>query len=79
MAEKAQSGAIILRRKELEAKIGLCCSTIYNRMDQKSPGFDPAFPRPVALGIGKNPPVGWLLSEVESWLLAQIETSRKVA
>ncbi|MCK6411482.1 MAG: AlpA family phage regulatory protein [Azonexus sp.] len=70
----------ILRRKQLEDRTGLSRSTIYARLNPKSPSYDPTFPKPIELGHGmKNPPVGWLESEVESWLTAQIEMSRKAA
>ena len=69
----------IIRRSDLEAKVGLSCSTIYNRLDKKSKTYDPDFPKPIKLGKGKNPPVGWLLSEVDGWIEAQIQFSRKVA
>ena len=69
----------ILRRKHLEALIGLSRSTIYSRLDPESPHFDADFPKPINLGSGKNPPVGWLQSEVETWLDAQITASRKAA
>lgn len=70
----------ILRRKQIETRTGLSRSTIYSRLNPKSPNYDPTFPKPIELGRGmKNPPVGWLESEVESWLTAQIEQSRKAA
>jgi prophage regulatory protein len=62
----------ILRRKQLEDKIGLSRSAIYGRLDPGSPYFDASFPRPVTLGGGKNPPVGWLEAEVDAWLTAQV-------
>lgn len=80
MAAQIQSALTILRRKQVEARTGLSRSTIYSRLNPKSPNYDPTFPKPIELGRGmKNPPVGWLESEVESWLTAQIEQSRKAA
>lgn len=70
----------ILRRKQLEDRTGLSRSTIYARLNPKSPHYDPSFPRPIELGQGmQNPPVGWVESEVDAWLSAQIEMSRKAA
>lgn len=67
----------ILRRKQLEARIGLSRSSIYNRLDKSSKSYDPTFPRPIPLGSGmRNPPVGWIESEVDAWLAAQIQKSR---
>ena len=78
MTEQNQTALNILRRKQFEAKIGLGRSTIYARINPKSASYDPDFPQPVALGSGKNPPVGWIESEVNSWLEAQIK-SRQLA
>ncbi len=79
MAAQAKVNPIvILRRKQLEAKTGLARSTIYDkiRLNPNRPGgYDPTFPKPIALGAKS---VGWVESEVEAWLDAQIQKSRKV-
>lgn len=74
-----QANLRILRRVQLEQKIGLGRSAIYERLDPESPYYDPEFPRPISLGHGKNPPVGWIESEIDSWLNAQIQRSRSAA
>ena len=72
MAEQITQHAItILRRRQVEARTGLGRSTIYSRMKE-----DPAFPRPVSIGARA---VGWLEHEVDEWLAAQIQKSRKAA
>ena len=60
----------ILRLPTVKARTGLSRSTIYLRVSQG------AFPAPVSLG-GRA--VGWLDAEVDAWLTAQIEKSRKSA
>lgn len=40
----------ILRRKDLSAATGLARSTIYCRINPRSPYFDPTFPHPIPLG-----------------------------
>lgn len=72
-----QSNLRILRRVRLEKKIDLSRSAIYERLDPKSRYYDPDFPKPIKLGNGANPPVGWLEHEVDAWLNAQIAKSRK--
>lgn len=68
----------ILRRKQVEEKLGLSRSTIYGRINPKSDNYDPTFPKPIELGFNMaNPPVGWIESEVDAWLIAQIEKSRQ--
>lgn len=58
----------ILRRKQVEARIGLKKSTLYQRV------ADGTFPKPVSLGLRA---VGWVEAEVNSWLANQIAQSRK--
>ena len=80
MAEQLKTALRILRRKQLEDRTGLSRSTIYARLNPKSPSYDPTFPKPSELGHGmQNPPVGWVESEVEAYLAARIEKSRKAA
>lgn len=66
----------ILRLGRLCEKIGLGRSAIYDRLDPASPRHDPSFPKPVNLG---SRAVGFIESEVDAWLAAQIEKSRRVA
>ena len=75
MAEVSRTILTILRRRELEARVGLSRSTIYDKINPASSRYDAAFPKPIKLGIGSA--VGWVEGEVESWLRKQIETSRK--
>jgi len=57
----------ILRRKQVQARIGLGRSTIYTKVAAGE------FPAPVKLG-GRA--VGWLASEVEAWIAAQVAATR---
>ena len=58
----------ILRLKQVKSRTGLSRSTIYNKMNQNSPGFDPTFPKQVSLGVGS---VGWYESEIAVWILSR--------
>jgi len=69
----------ILRRRQVEQRVGLSCSTIYEKINPKSKQYDPAFPKPIKLGDGKNPPIGWIESEVEKWIAARVEAARRAA
>ena len=67
----------ILRLKQVQERIGLSRSTIYAKLiyNSKSPNeYDPTFPRPIAIG---SKAIGWIESEIDAWLTAQIEKSRK--
>ena len=63
----------ILRRRDLELRLKLSRSTIYDKINPDSPRYDAAFPKPIRLGAGAA--VGWIESEIESWLRRQIEAS----
>jgi len=58
---------VILRLPAVITRTGLARSTIYLRIS------DGKFPRPISLG-GRA--VGWIESEIDRWLLEQIEASR---
>lgn len=74
----AMTNVRIIRLKDLKQKIGLGSSAIYDRLDKNSPRFDPTFPAPIKLGQ-KATSAGWIESEVDAWLTAQIEASRGTA
>lgn len=60
----------ILRLPAVIERTGLSRSTIYLRVSQGS------FPKPVSLG---ERAVGWLESEIQTWLQCRIEASRIAA
>lgn len=62
---EVQLQRVILRRKQLEARIGLKRSSIYNKLNPRSGNYDPTFPRMVSLGARS---VGWYEHEVNAWL-----------
>lgn len=70
MATQQQSPLTILRRKQVEARTGLARSTIYDHVRAGT------FPAPISLG---EKAVGWIESEIDAWLTAQVEKSRKAA
>lgn len=57
----------ILRRKQVEARIGLSRSTIYDGVNAGT------FPKPIHLGVQS---VGWIEAEIEQWLRDRIAASR---
>lgn len=77
MTDQRQTVLTILRRRNLEARLKLSRSTIYDKINPDSPRYDSSFPRPVRLGNGSA--VGWVESEVEDWLRSKIEASRKLS
>ena len=63
----------ILRRKQVEARTGLSRSTIYEKINRRSPRYDYTFPKPVRLG---SDAVGWIEAEVDAWIALRIRVSR---
>jgi len=59
--------ATILRIEQVMAQTGLGKSTIYDRLNEKSPRYDPTFPKQVELGPGA---VGWYADEITDWVLS---------
>lgn len=72
---RIQTKTSILRRRDLELRLRLSRSTLYEKINPKSPRYDPTFPKPFRLGSGAAA-VGWLESEIEAWVNAQIQSSR---
>lgn len=54
---------VILRRREVEARTGLGCSTIYDGIKAGT------FPAPIQLGPKA---VGWVESEINAWLATRV-------
>lgn len=57
----------ILRRRQVEERVGLSCSTIYAAITAGT------FPKPIRLGAQS---VGWLESEIMAWLRERVAASR---
>lgn len=58
----------VLRIDDVTQKTGLARSTIYDRIDKKSPRYDSSFPKRIKLGLAA---VGWFEHEIDAWLYAQ--------
>ncbi len=67
----------LIRLPELMKITGLSRSSIYLRLNQKSPYFDKFFPKPIRLSSsGIRGAVAWLLSEIQEWIQLRLESSR---
>lgn len=78
LQEASQRKLQIIRRREVERRLGISRSTIYDRLDPHSPRHDPAFPKQFTLG-GSSRSVGWLEHEVDAYIAALVEQSREAA
>lgn len=70
MVAQLHTAPVILRRKQVQARTGLSRSTIYLRIAEG------LFPKPISLGPRA---VGWLESEIDSWLASRVQASRDQA
>jgi len=66
MAIQIQTALNILRRKQVEKRVGLSRSTIYAKVAAGE------FPAPIALGARA---VGWLESDIIAWIESRITAS----
>jgi prophage regulatory protein len=64
-----KTGLVILRIKKVEEKVGLKDSSIYQKISEGT------FPTQVRLGARA---VGWIESEIDAWIVDQVEKSRNV-
>jgi prophage regulatory protein len=71
MAQQISTALAILRRKQVEARTGLSRSTIYLRISEGT------FPKPIFLS-SQGRAVGWIESEISTWIKQRIEESRKL-
>ena len=79
MATQSHPFPTILRRKQVEARIGLSRSAIYSKLrhnPRRPSDYDPTFPKPIPVGARA---VGWVESELNAWLVAQINKGRKAS
>jgi prophage regulatory protein len=63
----------ILRLKQVLECTGLSRSTVYDLLNVKSPRHDPSFPKSIQL---TQCSVGWVASEIDSWIESRIAKSR---
>lgn len=63
--KKSQPAPVILRLKDVQSRVGLGRSSIYSKLNRKSPYFDESFPRSIRIA---EKSVGWLESEISAWI-----------
>ncbi len=58
----------INRLPQVKQDTGLSRSTIYNKLNPKSPHYDSSFPKPIKLGARS---IGFYAHEVQAWILSR--------
>nr|WP_298522899.1 AlpA family phage regulatory protein [uncultured Halomonas sp.] len=59
----------IIRMTDMKEKLGISRSSIYEKINPKSPRYDETFPKPIKLGLAA---VGWVEDKVDEWIFNQI-------
>jgi len=66
----------VIRMRFLPDRVGVCRAMIYEFLNERSPRYDPSFPRPIKLGPNC---VGWIESEVELWIRTRMSLRAEAA
>ncbi|QSY07361.1 AlpA family phage regulatory protein [Burkholderia pseudomallei] len=74
MAEQVRIALKILRRKQVLARLSIANATLYDWQDERSPRYDPTFPKRIRLSAHS---VGWLEHEIDAWIESRIACSRE--
>ena len=69
-----QQPIVLLTGRQFDIQTGGSRSARYDRLDPRSPRFDPAHPKPIKL-TGSS--IRFLQSEVNAWIRSRIEASRR--
>jgi prophage regulatory protein len=64
---------IAIKGKQLEAQANISRSSRYEKLDPRSPRFDPTFPKPIKLGAS----IRFIQSEVNDWISARMAAQTK--
>jgi prophage regulatory protein len=64
----------ILRCKDLQIRLGISKSTIYDKINPHSPRYDKTFPCPFKLG---STSVGWSDAEIDQWIKTRMTARPK--
>ena len=72
MNDRPTTSLRILRRPEVQQRLGIARSTLYAYLDRRSPHFKPDFPRPIRLGAT----TGFIEHEVDRYVLSLMEARR---
>lgn len=60
----------VLRMRQVQDRIGLSRSSIYDRLNVNSPRYDDTFPTPMKIGVSA---VGWLEESIDDWIFSRTE------
>ena len=70
------TGIVVLRGKQVDARLGISRSSRYEKLNPRSPRFDPTFPKPIKLGAAS---IGFIQAEIDGWITSRITASRNAS
>ncbi|HBM66155.1 MAG TPA: hypothetical protein DD418_22170 [Pseudomonas sp.] len=73
MNESPSSSLRILRRPEVQQRLGIARSTLYAYLDKRSAQFKPEFPKPIRLGAV----TGFVEHEIDEYVLGLMRARRE--
>lgn len=65
----------LLSAKEVVLRLKIGRSSLYDRINVRSPRFDKTFPRPINIGPGS---VRWISTEIDAWLQGRVEERERL-
>lgn len=71
--QSQQAAIVVLRGKQVDARLGISRSSRYDKLNPRSSRFDPTFPKPIKLGATS---IGFIQSEINEWISSRISASR---
>lgn len=71
--QSQQLPIIVLKGKQVDARLSISRSARYEKLNPRSPRFDPTFPKPIKLGAAS---IGFIQSEINAWIASRITASR---
>ncbi len=67
----------LLRNKEVQKYIGISRTAIYNKLKEKSPYYDPEFPKPIQIGAKS---IVWIEKEIEDYIqFCKVQTRHQIS
>lgn len=73
MSGQHAASLCILRREEVQRRLGIARSTLYAYLDKRSPQFKPDLPQPVRIGAN----TGFIEHEIDKYVLGLMQARRR--
>lgn len=61
-----------IKAPRVREKLSISRASLYDRLNPKSPYFDPTFPKQIRLSSSPRGSVAWLEAEIEEWMAGRL-------